>query len=111
MSLNTSSVRRAAIRVGMWATFSVTACGVTEHPHDTPAIDTSNDFGPSTPAAPGVTETAPPVDGANPNEAPTAGAGVAEAPGDLPLAPAAEPTGTPPAAPTLSGTSITLGGI
>jgi carbohydrate esterase-like sialic acid-specific acetylesterase len=120
MSLNPSSVRRAAIRLGMWGTFSVAACGVTEHPHATQAIDTSNDFGPSTeamPAAPGVTETAAPVGSVNPSEASMNGAGIAEAPGVLPLAPsaepagAAEPTGTQPALPTPSGVTIDLGGV
>ena len=59
MSLNRSSVHRAASRLALLGTLSVAACGVTEHRHETQAIDTSNDFGPTTPAvpaAPGVTD-------------------------------------------------------
>jgi hypothetical protein len=120
MSLNPSSVRRAAIRLRLLGTFGLAACGVTEHPHETQAIDTSNDFGPSAPAvpaAPGVSDVAAPVDSANPNEAATTDeAGVQEAPGALPLAPNAAPTGLQttgalPPAPTLSGVSINLGGV
>jgi hypothetical protein len=128
MSLKPSSVHRAASRLlpALLGTLSVAACGVTEHLHGTQAIDTSNDFGPSTPAAPaspgpGVTDTAAPVEGAGSGEAPVGGAGVEGTPGALPLAPGAEPAGsepagtepagTPPAAVPLSGVTITLDGV
>jgi hypothetical protein len=114
MSLNPSSVRRAAIRLGLLGTFGAAACGVTEHPHDTQAIDTSNDFGPSTPAVPAAPSTTPtdaPADIPDPGAAPTGGAG--EAPGDLPLSPGADPVvsepSTPPPPP--SGVTINLGGV
>src|SRR5688572_2108732 len=114
MSSKPASVRSAAIRLGLLSAFSVAACGVTEHPHATQAIDTSNDFGPSTPppAAPGVSDSAS-ADSANPSEASQEGAGVEEAPAALPLAPIAEPAPTvepTSTAPTLSGVTIDLGG-
>lgn len=120
MNLNPSSVRRASLHLGWLGAFGVAACGVTEHPHPTQAIDTSNDFGPSMPAVPaspamGVADPAAPVEGAASGESPVSGAAVEEAPGALPLAPGAEPTGTPPAAqptaPPLSGVTITLDGV
>jgi hypothetical protein len=117
MSLNSSFVRRAAVRLGLFGTLASAACGVTEHLHETQAIDTSNDFGPSipsAPAAPGVIDMPAAVDVA-PSE-PMGGAGVDEAPGALPLAPGTEPasnevTGTAPIAPPLSGVTINLGGV
>jgi hypothetical protein len=119
MSLNQSSVHRAASRLALLGTFGVAACGVTEHPHETQAIDTSNDFGPSAPAAPaspapGVTET--PGEGAGSGDAPVSGAAAEETSSALPLAPGAEPsgtvpTGTQPAAPPLSGVTINLDGV
>jgi hypothetical protein len=124
MSLNPSSVRRAVVRWQIVGAFSLAACGVTEHPHDTQAIDTSNDFGPSTPAVPaaGVTDTATPGASLDPGEDTMGGAGVDEALGALPLAPGsesagvadpavAEPTSPSPAAPALSGVTINLGGV
>jgi hypothetical protein len=120
MSLNQSSVHRS-MRC-LLGIFSLAACGVAEHLHDTQAIDTSNDFGPSTPAIPAspapVGNTAAPVEGAGSGEAPESAAGVEAAPAALPLAPGAEPgstepTGTPPvvAAPPLSGVTINLDGV
>jgi len=117
MSLNASSVRRAAIRLGLLGTFGAAACGVTEHPHDTQAVDTSNDFGPSTPAVPAAPSPAPtdaPAD--TPAPGPVTAGGASEAPGDLPLSPGAdpvvaEPSTPPPAAPAPSGVTINLGGV
>jgi len=127
MSSNPSSVRSRlcptlrffpALGVGLVGVFSV-ACGVTEHPHETQAIDTSNDFGASPPVVPAapVEEVAPVVDEVNGGDAPENGPGVEEAPGALPLAPGSEPEGatppvTPPTAPPpLSGVTINLGGV
>ena len=104
-----SSVRRATRRLRLLGTLGVAACGVTEHPHDTRAIDTSNDFGPSAPAVPdtasavpdtasAVPDTASAVESAGPGEAPLGASDVAEAPGAVPLAPGAEPAGTAPPA-------------
>jgi hypothetical protein len=116
MSLNPSSVHRAASRLTFFGTLSMAACGVTEHPHELQAIDTSSDFGPSLPAAPApaITDTAAPVEGSG--DAPVGGPSVEEAPAALPLAPGAESTGTEPAAaqpaaPPLSGVTITLDGV
>jgi hypothetical protein len=108
MISSSSAVRCAALRVGL-AAFNLAACGVTEHPHATRAVDTSNDFGGSAPAAPAdppVTSPAPAVESEVPVAAPPGG--IAEAPGVVPLAPpVAEPA---PAAP-LSGVTIPLGGV
>lgn len=119
-----SSVHRGASRLlPLLGTLGVAACGVTEHPHETQAIDTSGDFGPSAPAspAPGVTEAAAPVEAAGSGEAPAGGAGVEEVPGALPLVPGADPAGGAPAvtptagsapeAPPLSGVTINLDGV
>jgi hypothetical protein len=118
MSLNPSSVRRAALHLGLLGAFSAAACGVTEHLHETQAIDTSDDFGPSIPTAPTPGDTPPPSAGVAPSEADMSGAGVEEAPGALPLAPGAEPSGAEPTvaeptgpAPALSGVTISLGGV
>jgi hypothetical protein len=113
MSSKPASVRSAAIRLGLLSAFSVAACGVTEHPHATQAIDTSNDFGPSAPADPAAPGVSAPASVDNPSEAPPEGAVVEETPAALPLAPGAgvEPTSAPPAAPTLSGVTIDLGGV
>lgn len=119
MSLNPSSVRRAALRLGFLGTFGVAACGVSEHLHDTQAIDTSDDFAPTTPAAPtpGPADEPAPSDGVAAGESDMA-AGVEEAPGALPLAPGAATTDSPGAVPAdpaparpLSGVSINLGGV
>lgn len=118
MSSHPSSVRRAAFRLGLLGAFGVVACGVTEHPHGVQAIDTSNDFGPSTPAVPAtpsVSETAAtPVASTNPGA--PGGAEAEQVPAELPLTPSAEPAGTEPvaaapAAPPLSGLTISLGGV
>lgn len=125
MRLNSLSVHRTASHLALLGSLGVAACGVTEHPHETQAIDTSNDFGPVAPAAtaPAVTDPAAPVEGtaggAAAGEAPVGGVGGEEAPSALPLAPGAEPTAGAPAAaeptapvpPPLSGVTINLGGV
>jgi hypothetical protein len=98
----------------------VAACGVSEHPHETRAIDTSNDFAPSAPVVPttpAVTNTAPAVETEAAGDVPSGTTDVAEAPGAValapsagPLAPDAEPAAAP-AAPPLSGVTIPLGGV
>jgi hypothetical protein len=115
MTLNQPSVRRTLRCMGPLV-FSLAACGVTEHPHETKAIDTSNDFGPingGTPAVPSMpTVTGTEAPGATvTNEAPMA-ASVAEAPGALPIAPGTQPAATEAAAPVpLSGITINLDGV
>jgi Carbohydrate esterase, sialic acid-specific acetylesterase len=123
MTWNKSSVRRAAGRLGLLGTLSVAACGVTEHPHEAEAVDTTSDFGPLAPPIPaspspasGMSDTTAPTESAGSSEASTGGASVSEAPGALPLAPSAAPAGTEPAgtdtaAPPLSGITINLDGL
>lgn len=100
MNLNQPSVRCGACCLA-WLAVLCTACGVTEHPHPTPIVDTSNDFGPSTPASPAVPSPADngtpgPDDGLGSGETPVDGTGSGQVPGGSSLNPGAEPGGTEP---------------
>ena len=91
----------------------VFACGVVEHPHETQAIDTTNDFGPS-----GGTAVIQPTAGVSAGGvlstggAPSSGAGqggasTAGSSGSVSAAGTAGAAGTP----AVSGVTITLGGV
>jgi hypothetical protein len=88
------------------AALLVAACGVVEHPHETQAIDTSNDFGP----VGGTLAAAGSLGG---SAAPTAGAAMSGASGAAPIAGVSSggSTGAGGAGSALSGVTINLGGV
>jgi len=122
LEINRAKLR--SLKAGLVVVTSALACGVVEHPHDTQAIDTSGDFGPSAGAS--MTTTAgtgnvPASGGALNSVAGTAGTlGFAGTGGSSAQGGAPVTTGGSAGAPvvatagggaTSSGVTITLGGV